>query len=67
MDCFGSRTPNLAKPLHNFFVGYEESRSYKRRLDDLLKSEVPKGVSVDEIFWAAVQDTIPSHVLDDIV
>jgi tRNA-dihydrouridine synthase A len=37
-----SRVPNLTKPLHNFFVGCDSNKLYKRKLDELLKKHVKR-------------------------
>eukprot|EP01041_Mallomonas_annulata_P005108 gene5108-10221_t len=65
-DCFGSRIPTLAKPLHNFFSGCTENKLYKHKLDDLIKESTTtrKDLTIDDIFWEAVEGIIPDSILD---
>jgi len=66
-NTYGSSTPNLAKPLHNYFngIGNEYSKLYKRKLDMLIKDSVLNKMSIQDIFWSAVEDTVPVLLLDE--
>lgn len=66
LGVYGSSTPNIVKPLHNFFAGCETNRKYKQKLDTLLKSEEykGKGIPVKDIVELAIEDTIPRSFLD---
>ena len=61
----------MAKPMHNFFIGSKQNRLFKRKLDKLLQKTNKKGtssssnrMSLRDIIYDAIEDTIPNHFLD---
>ena len=58
---FKSSTPNLCKPLHNFFHGCETNKKFKIKFDKLIK-ERPTA-SVRSIVEEAMSDVIPDSFM----
>jgi tRNA-dihydrouridine synthase A len=59
---YGSSTPLLCKPLHNFFHGSPENKMYKFKLDQIIK-ERPND-SVKNIMLEALEETINRTFLE---
>ena len=61
---FGSGTPNILKPLHNFFCGCDGNKQYKQKLNMLIEKKAKlSGVTVDEIVMEAIEGTISESTL----
>jgi len=57
----------MAKPMHNFFIGCKQNKLYKRKLDKLLQKYNKKGsnkISLTDVIHEAIEDTIPKEFLD---
>jgi tRNA-dihydrouridine synthase A len=66
-SAFGSNIPNMCKPLHNFFNDYHDRasvKSYKHKLDNLLKENISSKLEIPDLIWDAIQDTIPKEFLE---